>query len=122
MIHRDYKLDSPSSLWSDEIPKDSNPIKISEEKKFNNKIKEKKIEIKRNMKEELKIIILTWQNNLRKYKIYKVKTKSQNKKITTNEKLKEINEQIKNVAKNLGDNICINEPQTKEKDRKKIMK
>ena len=120
MIHRDYKLDSPSSLRSDEIPKDSEPIRISEEKNSNKKIQEKKIEIKRNMKEELKIITLTGQNNLRKYKIYKINPKSQNKKIPANEKIKEINEQIKNVAKNLGENIYMNKSRTKEKDRKKI--
>ena len=119
MFHRDNKLDSPSSLRSDEIPKDSEPIRASEKKNSNKKIKEKKIEIKRNMKEELKIITLTGQNNSRKYKIYKINPKSQNKKIPTNEKIKEINEQIKNVAKNLGENIYMNKSQTKEKDRKK---
>ena len=119
MLPRDYKLDSPSSLQSDEIPKDSDPIRITEEKNKNSNIKEKKIEIKRNMKEELKMITLAGQSNSRKYKIYRVNPISQNKKITANEKIKIINEQIKTVAKSLGENIDMNKSQTKEKDRKK---
>ena len=71
------------------------------------------------MKEELKMITLAGQSNSRRYKIYMVNPKSHNKKITANEKIKIINEQIKTVAKSLGENIDMNKSQTKEKDRKK---
>ena len=118
---KDYKLDSPSSLQSDEIPKDSDPIKISGEKNRNLKNiknKEEKIDIKKNLKEEMNTINLTDQNNLRVYKIYKMNQKNQNKKIPPKEK--EIKEQLQKVAKNLGEKIYISKTRTKEKDRKKL--
>ena len=121
LSQRDYKLDSPSSLQSDEIPKDSEPIKISGEKNRNLKNiknKEEKNDIKKNLKEEMNTINLTGQNNLRAYKIYKINSKNQNKKIPTKEK--EIKEQLQKVAKNIGEKIYVSKTRTKEKDRKKL--
>ena len=62
-------------------------------------------------------INLTGENNLRAYKIYKINSKNQNKKIPTKEK--EIKEQLQKVAKNIGEKIYVSKTRTKEKDRKK---
>ena len=114
---RDHKIDTPSSLRSDEIPKDSDPIENSGKNNRNIKNKDVKISIKKNLKEEMNTINLTEQKNLR---IAKLNQKSQDKRNSVKEKVKEISDQIRKVAKNLGETIIINKARTKEKDRKKF--
>ena len=117
---RDYLLDTPSSLKSDEIPRDSEPIEFSGEKN-NVKKKEMMIDIKKDMKEELNTINLTDQNKLKTYKMYKFKQKGQNVKVINKDKEKEILDRFEKVTKNLGEKInIVNKARTKEKDKKKL--
>ena len=76
IINKDYKLESPSSLKSDEIPQDSVPVELSEGK---NKIKniQVKLDLKKNLKEEMNTINIPVQNkNIKNAKIYKINPKN----------------------------------------------
>ena len=76
IINKDYKLESPSSLKSDEIPQDSVPVELSEGKK---KIKniQVKLDLKKNLKEEMNTINIPVQNkNIKNAKIYKINPKN----------------------------------------------
>ena len=76
IINNDYKLESPSSLKSDEIPQDSVPVDLSEGK---NKIKniQVKLDLKKNLNEEMNTINNSVQNkNIKNAKIYKINPKN----------------------------------------------
>ena len=75
IINKDYKLESPSSLRSDEIPQDSVPVELSEGR---NKIKniQVKLDLKKNLKEEMNTINNSVQNkNIKNTKVYKINAK-----------------------------------------------
>ena len=75
IINKDYKLESPSSLRSDEIPQDSVPVELSEGR---NKIKniQVKLDLKKNLKEEMNTINNSVQNkNIKNPKVYKINAK-----------------------------------------------
>ena len=75
IIKKDHKLESPSSLKSDEIPQDSVPVELSEVK---NKIKNipVKLDVKKNLKEEMNIISNSIHSkNIKINKIYKTNPK-----------------------------------------------
>ena len=75
IIKKDHKLESPSSLKSDEIPQDSVPVELSEGK---NKIKNipVKLDVKKNLKEEMNIISNSIHSkNIKINKIYKTNPK-----------------------------------------------
>ncbi len=75
IINKDYKLESPSSLRSDEIPQDSVPVELSEGR---NKIKniQVKLDLKKNLKEEMNTINNSVQNkNIKITKVYKINAK-----------------------------------------------
>ena len=75
IINKDYKFESPSSLRSDEIPQDSVPVELSEGK---NKIKniQVKLDLKKNLKEEMNKINNSVKNkNIKNVKVYKINPK-----------------------------------------------
>ena len=101
MVNKDYRIDSPSSLKSDEIPQDSVPAELTENKidKINNI--EVKLDLNKNLNEEMKTINITEQKNVKNInvkKIYKINPKVKNEK----------------------EKLIINKTRTIEKDRKKI--
>ena len=80
IINKDYKLESPSSLRSDEIPQDTVPVESSEGR---SKIKniQIKLDVKKNLKEEMNTINNSVQNkNIKNAKVYKINPKIPNDK------------------------------------------
>ena len=102
IITKDYRIESPSSLKSDEIPQDSVPVELTENKidKINNI--QVKLDLNKNLNEEMKIINITEEKNIKNInpkKIYKLNPKIQKER----------------------EKILINQTRTIEKDRKKII-
>ena len=101
ILNKDYRIDSPSSLKSDEIPQDSVPVELNENKidKINN-IKVK-FDLKKNLNEEMKTINITEQKNIKNInpkKFYKINPNFQKEK----------------------EKLPINKTRTIEKDRKTL--